>query len=146
MNPTAIKFGYPASLIAEYDHWLVLLRPAQVTLGALVAVAKPKAEAFSALPAAAFSELAGVSADAEAALAAFVNYERINWLMLMMVDRDVHFHILPRYSAPRRFGPSEFPDAAWPGPPDLSKSVSPGQEEAEAIRQAIRACWPQHRG
>lgn len=145
MNPTALKFGYPASLVAEYGHWLVLLRPAQATLGALVAVAKDKAEAFSCLPAEAFAELARVSRDVEAALSAFVGYERINWLMLMMVDRDVHFHILPRYSAPRRFGQGEFPDAGWPGVPDLSRSVTPGQQEAEAIRQAIRACWPQHR-
>ena len=35
MNETARKFGYPASMVGDYDHWLVLLRPAQVTLGSL---------------------------------------------------------------------------------------------------------------
>src|SRR3546814_2888106 len=33
MNETIRKFGYPATLIREYDHWVVLLRPAQLTLG-----------------------------------------------------------------------------------------------------------------
>ena len=40
MNPTIEKFGYPTTLIREYEHWLVLLRPEQVTLGSLVLAAK----------------------------------------------------------------------------------------------------------
>src|SRR3546814_2464599 len=35
MNDTILKFGYPATLIREYEHWVVLLRPAQLTLGSL---------------------------------------------------------------------------------------------------------------
>ena len=36
MNATIEKFGYPATLVAQFDHWLVLLRPSQPTLGSLV--------------------------------------------------------------------------------------------------------------
>jgi len=32
LNDTIRKFGYPDTLIHEYDHWVVLLRPQQVTL------------------------------------------------------------------------------------------------------------------
>src|SRR3954462_5399269 len=32
MNPTIEKFGYPATLLHELQHWLILLRPAQLTL------------------------------------------------------------------------------------------------------------------
>ncbi len=39
MNETIQRFGYPATLVAEYEHWLVLLRPAQATLGSLVLAA-----------------------------------------------------------------------------------------------------------
>ena len=35
-NATMRKFGYPETLIRQWDHWAVLLRPAQVTLGSLV--------------------------------------------------------------------------------------------------------------
>ena len=35
-NATILKFGYPDTLIAEYPDWFVLLRPQQVTAGALV--------------------------------------------------------------------------------------------------------------
>ena len=40
MNATMKKFGYPDTLIKEYSHWAVLLRPQQATLGALVLVCK----------------------------------------------------------------------------------------------------------
>src|SRR3546814_13935927 len=43
MNETIRKFGYPATLIREYDPWVVLLRPAQLTLGPLVLAAKSEA-------------------------------------------------------------------------------------------------------
>src|SRR5918998_2367615 len=58
LNPTIRKFGYPGTLVRELEHWVVLLRPAQVTLGSLVLAAKSDATAFGALPAGAFAELA----------------------------------------------------------------------------------------
>ena len=124
MNPTIAKFGYPATLVREFEHWLVLLRPAQVTLGSLVLAAKSDATAYSALPREAFAEQADVVAAVERALAAFVAYERINYLMLMMVDPNVHFHVIPRYSGPRMWNGVAFPDAGWPGPPRLEAAVT----------------------
>ena len=123
MNPTILKFGYPDSLVKDYERWLVLLRPAQVTLGALVLAAKSDATAYGALPPAAFAEQGEIVAAIERALAAFTAYERINYLMLMMVDPQVHFHVIPRYSEPRRWQGVEFPDAGWPGPPQLGSAV-----------------------
>src|SRR3546814_7047786 len=90
------KFGYPQTLIRDYAHWAVLLRPQQATLGALVLACKDDARAFGGISAAAFGELQRVIGDAEAGLRAFRPYDRINYLMLMMVDPDVHFHVLPR--------------------------------------------------
>ena len=101
MNPTIVKFGYPATLLRELDHWVILLRPAQVTLGSLVLAAKSEATAYGALPREAFAEQADAVAAIERALADFTRYERINYLMLMMVDPNVHFHVIPRYSEPR---------------------------------------------
>ena len=90
-NATQLKFGYPATLIEAYDHWCVLLRPAQATLGALVLVCKDEATAFSAISSEAFGELGEVTKHIETALSNFRPYDKINYLMLMMVDRDVHF-------------------------------------------------------
>jgi diadenosine tetraphosphate (Ap4A) HIT family hydrolase len=137
MNPTIDKFGYPGSLIREYDHWVVLLRPAQVTLGSLVLAAKSDAQAYSALPPEAFAEQGRVVAHIERALAAFCAYEKINYLMLMMVDREVHFHVFPRYSGSRTFEEMEFPDHGWPGQPELGKPLSPTPEQAHRIRERL---------
>src|SRR3982751_6626331 len=69
VNETIERFGFPDTLVAEYQHWVVLLRPAQPTLGSLVLAAKGDAIAFSALDAAAFAELPRAIADIETALA-----------------------------------------------------------------------------
>ena len=125
MNPTIEKFGYPATLVHELQHWLVLLRPAQVTLGSLVLAAKSNATAYSAAAAPKPSpSRAKRSRLIERALAAFTSYERINYLMLMMVDPNVHFHVIPRYSAARQWSGVEFPDAGWPGAPLLGGAVA----------------------
>jgi diadenosine tetraphosphate (Ap4A) HIT family hydrolase len=137
MNPTILKFGYPATLLRELDHWLVLLRPAQVTLGSLVLAAKSDAEAYSALPREAFAEQADAIAIIERALAGFIQYERINYLMLMMVDPHVHFHVIPRYSDARRWKGVEFPDAGWPGPPQLGSATQLSNAQISDLTQEI---------
>jgi diadenosine tetraphosphate (Ap4A) HIT family hydrolase len=136
MNPTIEKFGYPGTLLCEFAHWVVLLRPAQVTLGSLVLAAKDDATAYSRLPDDAFTEQATVIRAIEAALAAFSNYERINYLMLMMVDPHVHFHVIPRYSSARSWNSCEFPDSGWPGPPQLGGAVALSSDQiGEMVRE-----------
>ena len=137
MNPTIDKFGFPATLVREFDHWLVLLRPAQVTMGSLVLAAKGEATAYGTLPAEAFAEQGMVVAAIEKALAAFCQYERINYLMLMMVDPHVHFHVLPRYSGSRQWGGLEFVDQGWPGPPDLKSAIQLSPHQISALREEL---------
>ncbi len=133
MNETIAKFGHPATLIAEYDHWVVLLRPAQPTLGALVLAAKSDATAFGDLPAAAHAELKIATAAIEAALTEAVGYAKINYLMLMMVDPHVHFHVLPRYDGERSGEGLTVADAGWPGQPDLAQAVKLDDAQVAAL-------------
>jgi diadenosine tetraphosphate (Ap4A) HIT family hydrolase len=141
-NATMRKFGYPDSVVAEYTHWVVQLRPRQVTLGALVLICKADARAFHAIGAAAFHELERVTTDIEATLAGLVAYERINYLMLMMVDPDVHFHVIPRYSGTRRLEAIELADPGWPGPPDLKGGIDADTSLRNALVTAFRGAWP----
>ena len=138
MNDTITKFGYPATLIADYAHWLVLLRPAQPTLGALVLAAKSDATAFGDLPAEAHAELKRATAAIEAALGQAVGYAKINYLMLMMVDRHVHFHVLPRYEGERSGAGLTVTDAGWPGPPDLAQAVKLDDAEIAALADWLK--------
>ena len=137
MNPTIEKFGYPATLVTEFDHWVVLLRPAQVTLGSLVLAAKSHATAYHQLPREAFAEQAEAVAAIESVLAEFCHYERINYLMLMMVDLNVHFHVIPRYSTPRHWDGIDFPDAGWPGPPQLGSAAELDKQQLQALVSEI---------
>ena len=138
INQTIEKFGYPHSLVREYEHWVVLARPAQVTLGSLVLAAKGDATAYGQLPAAAFAEQSEVVGATETALRAFVSYERINYLMLMMVDPNVHFHVMPRYSHSRQWSGAEFADSGWPGPPDLKSAIALDVAQVAALVGELR--------
>jgi diadenosine tetraphosphate (Ap4A) HIT family hydrolase len=138
MNPTLRKFGYPDTLIRDFGHWAVLLRPAQVTLGSLVLASKSDATAYSGLPQEAFAEQGRAVRAIEAALRQFCRFERINYLMLMMVDRNVHFHIIPRYSEPREWDGIVFPDDGWPGPPQLRLVVELPSLQMIALRDEIK--------
>ncbi len=133
MNPTIITFGYPDSLVKEYEHWVVLVRGDQVTLGSLVLASKSDATAFGALPPAAFAELGAIIPIIEQALRAFCAYEKVNYLMLMMVDPNVHLHVLPRYSGTRRWGDVEFPDAGWPKAPQLGSAVALSHDQVRSM-------------
>ena len=137
MNATIEKFGYPASLVREFEHWLVLVRPAQVTLGSLVLAARSDATAYGQLPREAFAEQAAVVAAIETGLGAFCGYERINYLMLMMVDRQVHFHVIPRYPDTREWAGLTFADQGWPGPPDLKSACQLSPRQSSDLRDEL---------
>ena len=142
MNATIEKFGWPATLIAEFDHWLVLLRPAQPTLGSLVLAAKSDATAFAGLPGEAHAELQRVTGAIDAALARFTGYARLNYLMLMMVDPHVHFHVIPRYEGEREKDGISVTDAGWPGPPALGQAVALSTEQIKALSGWLKGLWP----
>ena len=141
-NATSEKFGFPGTLVAETAHWSVLVRPQQVTLGSLVLVCREPATAFGAASPQAFTGLHGVVARVERMLRDFVGYEKINYLMLMMVDPDVHFHVFPRYAGQREHGGLAFPDAGWPGPPALAQAVQPEAAVLGGLVAALRSRWP----
>ena len=140
-NATAVKFGHPETLVRAYRHWLVLVRPQQATLGALVLVCTDQAIAFSQISVRAFEELSQVTADLDAALTKLFGPDKLNYLMLMMVDPDVHFHVLPRYAAPRSFAGRELTDRFWPKPVDLTQPVQADPTLAAAVRDGLRAAW-----
>jgi len=133
MNDTMRKFGWPGTLVREFEHWVVLARPAQPTLGSLVLAAKSDATAFGDLPAEAHAELKPATAAIEAALSTAVGYAKLNYLMLMMVDPHVHFHVIPRYQGAREWNGREFVDVGWPRVPDLGHAVALEGDELTAL-------------
>ena len=132
-NTTAVNFGYPRTLVAETDHWMVLVRPKQPTFGALILVCKEPVQAFSQVSPEGFADLQVAIAGIERLLKAKVGYAKINYLMLMMVDPHVHFHVLPRYDGERSGAGLTVADAGWPGQPDLGQAVKLADAQIAAL-------------
>jgi diadenosine tetraphosphate (Ap4A) HIT family hydrolase len=112
-NQTIRKFDLANTLIKEYDNWYLMLRRKQVTLGSIVLLCKDDVDQFSHISKESFSEFSDIVTDIEEKLKENFNFDKINYLMLMMVDPAVHFHIVPRYSSNKDFGGIIFKDYGW---------------------------------
>lgn len=121
MNVTMEKFGYPHTLVAEFDHWTIQLRPSQVTLGSLALINKSEAKHLGELLEEEWTEFTVVSRFAEELLRRNFNAENFNYLALMMKDPNVHFHLIPRYSQAQEFAGQTFNDIDWPNKTSLEK-------------------------
>lgn len=146
IHPTLKKFGYPDTLIKEYEFWAVLLRPSQPTLGSLVLICKEDVQAFSEISSGAFAELQKVTKDIEASLKTLCQFEKINYLMLMMVDKEVHFHVIPRYENAREYGGLTYKDAGWPAVPNLGKAHALSETERHTLITELHAIWNKTEG
>ncbi len=137
MHTTLQKFGYPGTMIKDLDHWAIVMRPAQATLGALVLIAKSEATSVASLPTPAYAELQHATQLIERGLKHFRAFNRINYLALMMVDPHVHFHVLPRYAEAQIFDGASFADPGWPVLPDMKHANPHTPETAKKLHKAL---------
>lgn len=143
MNETIQKFEYPATLIREYPRWVVLLRPKQITAGCLVLACKEAAASMPEVSTDAFAELAIVTKELEAALKKAFHFDKINYILLMMVDKHVHFHVIPRYSSPRDVVGVQMDDPGWPKHPDMNRVIALTSEQFGKLLSELKRSWPQ---
>jgi diadenosine tetraphosphate (Ap4A) HIT family hydrolase len=132
------KFQTRALEVLVTDHWCWSVRPAQPTLGCGVLSLTRYAAQFSDLGAEEMADLHRAVGAIESATAAAFGYDKINYLMLMMKDPHVHFHVVPRYADARAFMGLQFGDAGWPGVPDLTAEPTP-EPVLHAIRDRLRS-------
>lgn len=143
MNPTIIKFGYPETLLRDYTHWVVLARPGQATLGSMVMAHKGPQTSAGDISQEAWAELATICNEIEATLSHHFPMEKINYLMLMMVDPEVHQHVIPRYSKVVSFEGSDHADPGWPAMPQLGHACDLSEEGFTALVKLLREGWVQ---
>lgn len=134
LHKTLERFGYPDNTLVENESWALLLRPKQVTLGSLVLICKDAgASSLAHISADQLTDLPAFFASLEKVLRDEFGAQKFNYLALMMVDPHVHFHVLPRYDTPPVFQDTQFPDANWPGPPDLTISQPQSADSFKAL-------------
>ncbi len=129
------KFRVDALTVHASEAWTWSVRPVQTTIGAGVLSANRDCEAFGDLTPDEGADLLRMIGVVEATLRAAFAYSRINYLMLMMVDPHVHFHVVPRYEDAVEFADLRWQDGAWPGPPNL---MDHADQSGDAQLQAVR--------
>jgi len=118
------KFQINELKIIDFQKWVLSLRPQQSTLGSMVISLKRDCKYLGELTKNETEELAEVFAKTEKLIKQCFNNDKINYLALMMVDEQVHFHVIPRYAKAREFAGVEFLDKNWPKQPDITQSYS----------------------
>lgn len=114
------KFRVRELLISESEYWTWSLRPVQPTIGSGILALKRYAESFSSISPEEAKDLIVAVKNLELKLKSKFNYEKLNYLMLMMVDPHLHFHVIPRYSKSILFENIQWKDEGWPGLPVLN--------------------------
>ena len=138
MNATMQKFGYPDTVVKEYEHWVTVLKPQQTTIGTLVLIEKSDAEHLGQVSDDAWREFKEVARDAEMWTSQAFGAEKFNYLALMMKDKNVHFHFVPRYSEAVIIGGDAFADVDWPNKTELGK-LDLSDSQYEEIMMKIRS-------
>ncbi|GIN96865.1 hypothetical protein J6TS1_27350 [Siminovitchia terrae] len=125
------KFKIEKLKIFETKYWIWSLRPYQTTLGAGILSLKRECVALSELKSDEFCDLDNMIKVIEKTLKHAFNYDIINYLMLMMIDKQVHYHIIPRYKAEVKYFKKLWTDSSWPGVPDLAGGTLSKDELSE---------------
>jgi diadenosine tetraphosphate (Ap4A) HIT family hydrolase len=133
------KFRLDDLTIHENDDWTLSVRPKQPVLGALVISTRHGALDFAQLPAASGATMLTLIGRAEAAARDGFGAVRMNALCLMMQDPLFHFHLLPRYAAPLDLRGRQWADAGWPGPPDLTVSLTDDDADLREVARRYAA-------
>lgn len=121
-NKILTKFDFNNLLLKEYNNWYLLLRKDQVTIGSLVLIEKSFKTSYSEIKKESFIEFYQIVKEIESVLKELFSYDKINYLMLMMVDDQVHYHIIPRYARNIIIENKTFVDYGWPSLPDFLKN------------------------
>ena len=124
MNDFKEKFNIEQLTIKKVGSWIISLRPAQVTLGSLILSLDRACEDIGDLTSKESQELGLAFQVIKDLYMKSFRPDKVNYLLLMMVDKQVHFHVIPRYEKKISFQAIEFEDAFWPKPVDILSSLA----------------------
>lgn len=117
-----LKFCVDELMIIDTGMWTWSLRPEQPTLGSSIISLNRYALHFSDVSSKEMADLADLIKIVERTLKVTFKPDIINYLMLMMVDHHVHYHIIPRYKVERKYDGVSWVDNGWPTLPIISDS------------------------
>jgi diadenosine tetraphosphate (Ap4A) HIT family hydrolase len=138
------KFRVAELEILKNESWTWSIRPAQATLGAGILSLNRYAAKFSEVTPGEMADLGSIVGILETSIEAAFNHNIMNYLMLMMVDHHVHYHVIPRYDGVRMFAGLEWVDTGWPALPEIGVNQHPGEPDLlqnlrEKLASTLRA-------
>lgn len=138
MIPKSIResFWEQSNTIKEYDNRKLLVRNRNATLWNCVLIAKRDIATVSEVNENEAREYFKIINDIEYALKQAFNYDKINYLTLMMADEHVHTHIIPRYKEDKEFAWLTWTDKGRPWPNTISQD-NVSQEILDQIKTEI---------
>ncbi len=113
------KFKPDEYTIKDFNHWVIVLRPKQITLGDAVIIMKRQIPSIADVSPEEMSEFPKVIAWYEKKCSSLFGAEKYNYIAAMMKDNFVHFHAIPRYSVTQSFAGQDWADEFWPKPVSL---------------------------
>ena len=130
------KFCVEDNLVLNTGSWSWSVRPAQATLGAGVISLNRYALHLSEVTPDEMKELAILIKTLESTIKSVFNHDIMNYLMLMMVDHHVHYHVIPRYNGERSFAGLEWVDNGWPALPVMGDNQH--KDQSDVIKEIQR--------
>lgn len=144
MNETMIfeefqkKFRVDELTVFKNDSWTWSVRPGQPTLGSGIISLNRYALRFSDVTSSEMADLADLISQLEKSVKSVFDHNIMNYLMLMMVDHHVHYHVVPRYDGSRQFAGLEWVDNGWPALPVLPDNQHSDQPNIlSSIKEAL---------
>lgn len=131
------KFRIAELTILETEHWVWSVRPMQPTIGCGVLSMKRPCEAVSDMTEEEGADMTRILKIIEETLKKAFSYDRIHYILYMLEDYHVHYHVLPRYAAPRGFAGVTYEDPTWPKLPALASDPVPA-ETLQALAAHLR--------
>jgi len=117
------KFQIEKLLIKQIGNWKISLRPKQVTLGSLILSLDRLCPTFSDLTEVEGRDLILAFREIELLFQKTFTPQKVNYLALMMVDEQVHYHVIPRYETDVVWNELVFKDKDWPKPPSILSTL-----------------------
>lgn len=131
------KFRLNELVILEGEHWILSVRPEQLTFGSMVLSSKNGKLSFGDLTSSEGAGLAVMLGEAEGLAKKKLGAVRINAICLMMKDPIVHFHIFPRYDREFMASGVYWKDTDFPNP-ILVRSSSTSEDVLDYLVRFLR--------
>ena len=133
-----------APILAESEHWRLVLNINQNFLGKCMWVLRRHVEAVPELSPPEWAELHVMLIRTRETLHRAFQPVHYNYAFMQNQDRHVHMHVIPRYAASRIYEGVTFSDPDWPGHyTALNPSCRLAPETMKRLAEHLQQIWSQ---